>query len=574
MKINIQSSIINKIFFIVCIQGLLGLQTAYAAIYYVSPSGNDANSGNLLSTPWKTITKAANTLVAGDTVYIRAGTYKEQVTPKNSGNAISGYITYKAYTGEIATVDASNGLNWSWNGVFDLDKRSYLEISGLRIINSNGFGVFMRDSTNMRILNNYTDNTTKSGIYANTSRNIMIDKNEVVNANMGGEGHQESITLCTVDNATVSNNTLHGGRMEGIDAKCNTTNTRIFGNTTYNMARQGIYVDSYSNTPRNIQIYNNVISGPNGNTFGAGASGIIIGAENGNLVDGVQIYNNIIYNAGSNGIQLDWYRNPGYPEPQYKNISIVNNTIYNSGTTTSWGGGIDIQASTVQNIIIRNNIISKNRAFPIRVVASIPSANITISNNLIDRSPYQQAGGVRDGTAAVITNPLFSNVAGNDFHLQSTSPAINAGLSGGAPSFDFELKGRPQGGQIDIGAFEYDSSNTPRVTPPVTPPVTPTVSIPDVILTSLSYANGIFKCTVKNQGTAATPAGVAIGVAYFVNGAYRTWGHVTSPLAAGASVAIGTDGAPYTIPSRTYKVTAWVDDPNRFAESDETNNKL
>ena len=99
-------------------------------------------------------------------------------------------------------------------------------------------------------------------------------------------------------------------------------------------------------------------------------------------------------------------------------------------------------------------------------------------------------------------------------------------------------------------------------------------ALPDVIVTSLSYAGGVFTCTVKNQGTAATPAGIAIGVSYYVDGVNRTWGGVYGPLAAGASVTIGTNGGPYTIPNGTHTITAYVDDENRFAESDETNNQL
>ena len=102
----------------------------------------------------------------------------------------------------------------------------------------------------------------------------------------------------------------------------------------------------------------------------------------------------------------------------------------------------------------------------------------------------------------------------------------------------------------------------------------PAPALPDVIVTSLSYASGIFTSTVKNQGGAATPAGIAIGVAYSVDGVYRTWGAVSGPLAAGASVTIGTNGGSYTIPNGTHTIMAFADDVNRFAESDETNNKL
>ncbi len=97
---------------------------------------------------------------------------------------------------------------------------------------------------------------------------------------------------------------------------------------------------------------------------------------------------------------------------------------------------------------------------------------------------------------------------------------------------------------------------------------------PDVVVSSLSYSNGIFTSTIKNQGDAATPAGVAIGVGYSVDGAYKTYGTIKGPLAAGASVTIGTNGNSYTISSGNHSIAAFVDDLNRFTESNEANNKL
>src|SRR6186997_3455953 len=41
---------------------------------YVSTAGNDNNAGTAAS-PWRTLQKAANTVVAGDTVMVAAGTY-------------------------------------------------------------------------------------------------------------------------------------------------------------------------------------------------------------------------------------------------------------------------------------------------------------------------------------------------------------------------------------------------------------------------------------------------------------------------------------------------------------------
>ncbi|MFZ4594037.1 MAG: hypothetical protein ACOYOF_07260, partial [Verrucomicrobiaceae bacterium] len=47
-----------------------------AADRYVSPTGNNANAGTLVA-PWATIQYAASNANAGDTVYVRGGTYSE-----------------------------------------------------------------------------------------------------------------------------------------------------------------------------------------------------------------------------------------------------------------------------------------------------------------------------------------------------------------------------------------------------------------------------------------------------------------------------------------------------------------
>ena len=46
--------------------------------YYVSKTGSDSNPGTQAQ-PWLTLQKAANTVVAGDTVFIRSGIYNERL---------------------------------------------------------------------------------------------------------------------------------------------------------------------------------------------------------------------------------------------------------------------------------------------------------------------------------------------------------------------------------------------------------------------------------------------------------------------------------------------------------------
>lgn len=130
----------------------------------------------------------------------------------------------------------------------------------------------------------------------------------------------------------------------------------------------------------------------------------------------------------------------------------------------------------------------------------------------------------------------------------------------------------------DVNRFAESAENNNTFSTTLVAGDTQATSVPtglsDVVVTAVSFANGVFSSTVKNQGSAATPAGVAIGVGYFADGVYRTWGAVMGPLAAGASVIIGTNGDSYPLSSGTHSLLAHVDDVNRFAESDESNNRL
>jgi hypothetical protein len=80
--------------------------------YYVSTSGNDANAGSLAS-PWRNIQKAASVMQAGDKCFIRGGTYREKVTPTNSGSAGSP-ITFEGYGSEEVIVSGFDVVNSAW----------------------------------------------------------------------------------------------------------------------------------------------------------------------------------------------------------------------------------------------------------------------------------------------------------------------------------------------------------------------------------------------------------------------------------------------------------------------------
>jgi Right handed beta helix region len=71
---------------------------------YVATNGKDSNPGTIDS-PLRTIQHAADIAKPGDTVYVRAGIYCQQLAIKVSGNAQQGFITFQSQPGEHAVLD-------------------------------------------------------------------------------------------------------------------------------------------------------------------------------------------------------------------------------------------------------------------------------------------------------------------------------------------------------------------------------------------------------------------------------------------------------------------------------------
>ena len=80
--------------------------------WYVAPGGSNGNPGSL-SQPFRTIQHAANLAQPGDTVLVRAGVYREQVRPANSGTT-SAPITFAPYNNEQVTISGANVVG-SWS---------------------------------------------------------------------------------------------------------------------------------------------------------------------------------------------------------------------------------------------------------------------------------------------------------------------------------------------------------------------------------------------------------------------------------------------------------------------------
>ncbi|MCD4684805.1 MAG: DUF5123 domain-containing protein [Anaerolineae bacterium] len=160
------------------------------------------------------------------------------------------------------------------------------------------------------------------------------------------------------------------------------------------------------------------------------------GLDTGALSD-VRIYQNVVHDVNV-GCLVFWdeLRETGRMAPgRIERVTVYNNVFYNCAQSRAqWGPGIILDAS-VDDVVIANNII----AGASDAILDAGAANVTLTHNLIF-----QAGDVV-GTQTLTGDPLFVDPAAGDFRLQTSSPAVDAGLDVGLP-FD--------GAAPDLGAFE------------------------------------------------------------------------------------------------------------------------
>jgi hypothetical protein len=81
---------------------------SYSCLHYlyVSTTGNDANKGLSIAQAFATITHAASIAVAGDCVMVLPGTYQQQVTVSNGGdaNTSTGYVAFVSQVQHAAKI--------------------------------------------------------------------------------------------------------------------------------------------------------------------------------------------------------------------------------------------------------------------------------------------------------------------------------------------------------------------------------------------------------------------------------------------------------------------------------------
>ena len=112
----------------------------HAADFYVSEKGDDANSGTSVAGPFRTLQRADSAVKAGDTVWVMAGTYRNDL--KRPGGTTSlltlttsgtpdAWITWRNYQNDRPELIAQG----CWNAI-NL-RASYLVIDGLTLTGNN-----------------------------------------------------------------------------------------------------------------------------------------------------------------------------------------------------------------------------------------------------------------------------------------------------------------------------------------------------------------------------------------------------------------------------------------------------
>ncbi len=140
---------------------LIAVFTSYGQTnYYVSPTGNNSNSGTLPEQAWQTINFATQntTVQPGDTVQIMQGTYNEQIDITISGDGIEGvayFITFKNYNNENVILSGSTLSDYGY--IMNMNNVHHLIISGLHFQDYqqlDAIGIKVKDCMHIRIENN------------------------------------------------------------------------------------------------------------------------------------------------------------------------------------------------------------------------------------------------------------------------------------------------------------------------------------------------------------------------------------------------------------------------------------
>lgn len=429
---------------------LLITASAYGNIYIVDrnhASAADSNPGTLTS-PWKTIQHAAETVAAGDTALVRDGIYNEHVYLEQDGNAAQDYIVFSAYPGEIPIIDGT-GVSESNNGI--VIAASYFKLLGFEIRNWGENGVWIENAAHFEISDCAVHHVYYGIGVSDGSHDFEFNRVEAHHFDLYGFDVTPNGNDCY--SGTFNDCISHTGRdreqnVDGFALGHGTQHDFVFNRCTTYDVFDGFDISSQNTTLNNCLAYN---------------------CWNGGYKlwqDNVKLINCIGYSCPGSIVELDWDEQPG-------TTHLINCTFFNAGIFTVWiensgdrlrmyncilaGGdniGLAFEQSGISNYEGDYNIFHNDN--PNRAVAVAYSDEFTLDQ--VKNGGWTTYSG-QDAHSLVEYSDvmLFVDPANLDLHLIKSSNAVDNAKSDLAPPIDFDGKARPIGNGFDIGAYEYGS---------------------------------------------------------------------------------------------------------------------
>jgi parallel beta-helix repeat protein len=428
--------------------------------FSVATWGSDANAGTL-SSPWRTLQKAANAVPAGGIVYLRGGTYGG-FTMTRSGTSTA-EITFTEYPGEEARISGTGGaakVVWL-NGVHNVT------ISRLTIENGPsqyGAGVFIEGgSYAVTIANNILQQNRSFGLKIQGSTGVSVRNNEIRKNETGieisGSGEGVMITgnaIHTNDRMIVNDSTAWNDRgANGIvfhrtTGRITVTNNTLYGNrgASHDYGFDGGAFEIYASS--NLTISSNTLW-DNENVVETGTDGTTCSNN--------VFARNVAYRGATTSVAGP---SMGLILRCASNMLIANNTFTDLDKFTfdvSLAGGF---SGSIDGLRILNNVaVSVDHPYSLdTVIPTTVTINYNIAQNRAGGAIAYVYGRGNTNTLSQFSSwtgfeakglqadPQYVNPAAADFTVKTTSPAIDkAALVSGITSGYLGLA-------PDIGRFE------------------------------------------------------------------------------------------------------------------------